>query len=285
MIETEEQRRWWFATHPEYSWSRRGGTNRGHKEEKEEDDRVRPEDVDAYVDEALKYVDGSVADLLKSVKRNFGTEGDTRKGGQGSGVWAGNREGGDVGGGRSGDFPWSKDEDSQGLPPRQTVPWFGPHVDGWLSLTGSAPDGGAFMPRLPTVEELFRQPKEQVQRFFRWLDRLWQESLLIADPNALERHHLLVKKFTKYFMDCGLAVEDFVVIMRAGDHRLKPDGVHTGEGRGGDWNTEWEKFIKENPLTYTPLDEKRVKKQLNEMIRKYGIDKKAILSPTRPKRR
>jgi hypothetical protein len=65
MIETEEQRRWWFATHPEYSWSRRGIRKEGG---------VDPEEVDKYVDEALKYETGPVADLLKSVKRNFGTE-------------------------------------------------------------------------------------------------------------------------------------------------------------------------------------------------------------------
>ena len=40
MIETEEQRRWWFATHPEYSWSRRG--IRGGSE-RENDDKVDPE--------------------------------------------------------------------------------------------------------------------------------------------------------------------------------------------------------------------------------------------------
>ncbi len=76
MIETEEQRRWWFATHPEYSWSRRGIRTRGkrEKEKEEESEKVHPEDVDAYVDEALKFVDGSVAALLESVKRNFGTQ-------------------------------------------------------------------------------------------------------------------------------------------------------------------------------------------------------------------
>ncbi len=75
MIETEEQRRWWFANHPEYSSSRRGGKDLGKREEKEDDDRIRPEDVDAYVDESLKYETGLVAELLKSVKREFGTEG------------------------------------------------------------------------------------------------------------------------------------------------------------------------------------------------------------------
>jgi len=72
MIETEEQRRWWFATHPEYSWSRRG--IRADSDREGGGDKVDPREVDAYVDEALKYETGPVAELLKSVKRNFGTE-------------------------------------------------------------------------------------------------------------------------------------------------------------------------------------------------------------------
>jgi len=79
MIETEEQRRWWFATHPEYSRSYKGA-KKPHKDEQTEDHgKVRPEDVDAYVDHALQYVHGPVAGLLKSVKRNFGTEGERKR--------------------------------------------------------------------------------------------------------------------------------------------------------------------------------------------------------------
>jgi len=74
MIETDEQRRWWFATHPEYSRSRRGTKNRRRKAEENEPEKVRPEEVDAYVDNALQYVSGPVAELLKSTKRNFGTQ-------------------------------------------------------------------------------------------------------------------------------------------------------------------------------------------------------------------
>jgi len=74
MIETDEQRRWWFATHPEYSRSRRGTKTRKRKAEEKEPEKVRPEEVDAYVDNALQYVSGPVAELLKSTKRNFGTE-------------------------------------------------------------------------------------------------------------------------------------------------------------------------------------------------------------------
>jgi hypothetical protein len=36
MIETDEQRRWWFATHPEFSWSRRGIGSRKDKDDADE---------------------------------------------------------------------------------------------------------------------------------------------------------------------------------------------------------------------------------------------------------
>jgi len=97
MIETDEQRRWWFATHPEYSWSHKGGRDRGESEGKGEDDKVRPEDVDAYVDNALKYVHGPVADLLRSVKRNFGTEGTSEGAQESEGLGWGTEAGGRIG--------------------------------------------------------------------------------------------------------------------------------------------------------------------------------------------
>jgi hypothetical protein len=72
MIETEEQRRWWFATHPEYR--RRGGRAEGGGKGAKNENKIDPKEVDRYVDRALKYESGAVADLLRSVKRNFGTE-------------------------------------------------------------------------------------------------------------------------------------------------------------------------------------------------------------------
>jgi len=76
MIEAEQQRRWWFANHPEFSSSH---TGQGRQKDKEEsDDRISPEAVDAYVDDALKYeTDEVVITLLKAVKRWFGTQGQT----------------------------------------------------------------------------------------------------------------------------------------------------------------------------------------------------------------
>lgn len=74
--------------------------------------------------------------------------------------------------------------------------------------------------------------------------------------------------------------------MRVADHRLKPDGLHTGEGRGGNWHREWEEFIEDHPAAVNTKErQKQISAKLEEMIRKYGIDKKAVLSPTGPKRR
>ena len=75
MIETEEQRRWWFATHHEYSWSRRGAKRSGDKKEKKDSDKVSPEAIDACVDSALKReTNETVIELLKILKFWCGTE-------------------------------------------------------------------------------------------------------------------------------------------------------------------------------------------------------------------
>lgn len=78
MIETEQQRRWWFATHPEYSRHSKGGRHSGHDEEKHNQEKVPPEQVDAYVDDRLKHATGLTADFLKAIKRWFGTEGEDK---------------------------------------------------------------------------------------------------------------------------------------------------------------------------------------------------------------
>jgi hypothetical protein len=75
LIETENQRRWWFANHPEFSHKRTG--NQGHEDEDEDNEKIRPEAVDKYVDEQLPYARGNQAELLKLIKQIFGTEGHT----------------------------------------------------------------------------------------------------------------------------------------------------------------------------------------------------------------
>ena len=79
MIQTDEQRRWWFATHPEYSWSRKGGQSETPEKVPYDSSKIDPKVVDAYVNRMLKYEDGPVADLLRSIKRHFGTEGERER--------------------------------------------------------------------------------------------------------------------------------------------------------------------------------------------------------------
>ncbi len=79
MIETEAQRRWWFATHPELSGGRRGDRVGKHKKGKGESDEVSPEVVDAYVEQALEHeTDDVVIEMLKRTKFWFGSEFDSK---------------------------------------------------------------------------------------------------------------------------------------------------------------------------------------------------------------
>lgn len=73
MIVTDAQRRWWFATHPEFSSSRQEALD--SSEEEDDAEGWSPEEVDAAMDNTLQYADGPFADFLRSIKRNFGTEG------------------------------------------------------------------------------------------------------------------------------------------------------------------------------------------------------------------
>jgi len=201
------------------------------------------------VDEALKYETGAVADLLKSVKRNFGTEAYSQEGGQDQGI----------------------------------LPGYG--GAGSVSLAGYEADGGAFIPRLPTTEELSRWPKQMAREFFRMLDGLLQNNPLLIDPNKLESHHGLPQAFIKYFLDCGLKIEEFIMIMRVADHRLKPDGWHTGKGRGGDWLTEWEEFMKIHPRENSEERQTQIRDKLEEMLRKRGVDPETVLPARKPRRK
>ena len=94
-----------------------------------------------------------------------------------------------------------------------------------------------------------------------------------------------MEKLAAHFAESGLPIEDFIVIMKAGDHRLKPDGLHTGKGRGGDWNREWEEFSKEFPARNTREHQDRIKDKLEEMKKRYKVDEKTILLPPKTKTR
>jgi len=244
MIETEQQRRWWFATHPEYSHSRPG--QRNHKQGKQDADseRVRPEQVDAYVNDRLRYErDKTAIDLLNLEKQLFGSGSEYAKGFQDESAENGDRQ------------TWNRPAE------------YGSDDTSPFTLAGYNSVEGPYVFRWPSVDEALRLPGDVVRGFIQWLDSALNNNILIIDPNALERHHGLPKAFVKYFKDAGLEIGDFIIILTAAQHRLKPDGLHTGEGRGGDWNTEWEHFITKNPGP----DRDKIERQLGRVKKKYGI--------------
>jgi hypothetical protein len=74
---TENQRRWWFATHAEFSSSHtRQGANPHDSQDDEDSGKPSPESIDRYVDERLKYEqDDVIIAMLKEMKRWGGTAG------------------------------------------------------------------------------------------------------------------------------------------------------------------------------------------------------------------
>jgi len=247
MIETEEQRRWWFATHPEYSWSHRGTRQRSGNETRSEkeknEDKVDPRDVDRYVDRSLKYeTDELAAYLLRSVKQIFGTEADLLE-------------------------QWQK----------VLKAWEAGGEEVRASFAQYLYDDGRLL-RLPTLEQLSRWPTEVARQFLRWLNALWEANYILSDPNAPENHHRLVKELTKYFMDCGLEVDMYLRIMKASDHRR----LHMGKGRGGDWNREWREFAHEYPAENTDEQRQRIREKLEDMEERYGVADKGFKWPPNP---
>jgi hypothetical protein len=82
--------------------------------------------------------------------------------------------------------------------------------------------------------------------------------------NAIEQHHLLPNQFAQQFADAGLNPENFKIPLTAAQHRLLPDGIHTGPS-GESWNGVWKSFLKSNPSADQILD------QLAAMRAEFGI--------------
>jgi hypothetical protein len=59
-----------------------------------------------------------------------------------------------------------------------------------------------------------------------------------------ERHHALPQDFNgEHFTPAGLDIEDYVIFMPRADHRLRPNGIHTGPRH---WNKRWNEFFDRN---------------------------------------
>lgn len=244
MILTEDQRRWWFATHPEFGHSLTGHPNRKPGKQDPGSDRVRPEQIDAYVKDRLKYErDKTAIDLLNLERQWFGSESEYAKEFQNASASDDDRQ------------AWKRPAE------------FGSDNESPFKLAGYNSVEGPYVFTLPSVDEALRLPNDIVRGFIQWLDSALKSNILIIDPNALEEHHGLPKAFVDYFQKAGLRIEDYIIILTAAQHRLKPGGVHTGKGRGGDWNTEWDEFRKAN----REPNAKKIEDKLEEMKPRYGI--------------
>jgi hypothetical protein len=65
-----------------------------------------------------------------------------------------------------------------------------------------------------------------------------------AQSCPTEKHHLLPRQFEAQFKRAGLDIEDYTVDLPRGQHRLLPDGIHTGPDN---WNAQWARFFNANP--------------------------------------
>jgi hypothetical protein len=238
MIETEQQRRWWFATHPEFSQSHPAHRNR---KQGKHSDRVHPEQVDAYVNDRLKYErDRTAIDLLNLEKQIFGTKGEYAKTFQSESASDPDRQ------------AWDRPAE------------YGSDSDNPFKLAGYNSVEGPTVLTWPTLEEFSQWPRAMVRAFFQWYDAFLANNPVLMDPDALERHHDFIRERIDYFIEAGLNIEEYTRILRAGEHRSKDEGgLHTGEGegRGGWWNNEWRKFIKDNPIA----DKDKIFRKRDEM--------------------
>ncbi len=82
----------------------------------------------------------------------------------------------------------------------------------------------------------------------------------------------VVRNLCKTLEEHGLTIAQFLVPMTAGDHRLKPDGIHTGPWLDS-WNGQWDQWEKRDPLKgLTPEEKKaKIREKLKEMIKKFPV--------------
>jgi RHS repeat-associated protein len=79
-----------------------------------------------------------------------------------------------------------------------------------------------------------------------------------------EKHHLLPRQFEPQFNRVGLDIEDYTVDLPRDQHRLLPDGIHTGPDN---WNAQWARFFDANPNA----SQSEVLQQLIQMRSKAGF--------------
>jgi hypothetical protein len=83
----------------------------------------------------------------------------------------------------------------------------------------------------------------------------------------MENHHQLPRQFEDWFNRVGLKIEDFVIRMARKAHRMKPNGLHVGQGEAN-WNGAWQAFRDRFPAA----TKRQVLNQLARMRKAFGLD-------------
>ena len=87
----------------------------------------------------------------------------------------------------------------------------------------------------------------------------------VVSDVATEIHHMLPRQFDTFFKRVGLDIENYTISMPKADHRLKPDGVHTGTDN---WNSQWKDFF-DNTVNAT---KEQILTKLDDMKKFFKID-------------
>lgn len=92
-------------------------------------------------------------------------------------------------------------------------------------------------------------------------------ALCARSPGPIHRHHLLPQQFRSRFKAGDIDIDRYIVKINADYHRRV---IHRGRG-GGDWNAEWDMFLKKwDPVGKNAI--KKVHKQLEKMLERYGLE-------------
>jgi hypothetical protein len=147
----------------------------------------------------------------------------------------------------------------------QHVPETGPDI---------SPDGIRRM-----LNRLSQLQTTLVNQLLLFVQQMQQMQQLTVDPNSIETHHLLPEQFKTFFEGAGFNINDpqFLLPMTAGDHRLKPDGIHTGPFEDS-YNGMWKDWILNNPMDGYPQEAKKeaIEQQLKVMKQQFEILKKYL---------
>lgn len=82
---------------------------------------------------------------------------------------------------------------------------------------------------------------------------------------SIEQHHLFPQEYIENFKSAGLDIEQYKMPMDRADHRLKPNGLHTGPNN---WNRQWKDFF----TRYPNADRGQILDQLSKMNKEFGLE-------------